>query len=224
MFLRTVVTSMIAACALTATGDASGRLEPATPVAVPELANDLSPGLADLGRSGAAGAPESRPFLPGIGGGDLLGPVQSFEGVANDDNGAAASARSSPPDPEGDVGPRHYVQWVNTSLAVYDKTGRRLLGPLPGNLVWSGFGLADGDDAAARLCDTTNRGDPVVVYDQLADRWVLSQFAWRFSGPRRAPPYVQCLAVSATPDPMGRYFRYAFRMPENLFNDYAKLG
>jgi uncharacterized repeat protein (TIGR01451 family) len=225
MFMRIAVTSIVLACALTAAGEAYGRLDPATPVAVPELANDLSPRLAQLSPSEATLLqPESPTFRPGIGGGDLLGPVQSFEGVANDDNGTDASARFSPPDPEGDVGPRHYVQWVNTSLAVYDKTGRRLLGPVPGNLVWSGFGLADGDDAAARLCDTTNRGDPVVAYDQLADRWVLSQFAWQFSGPRRAPPYVQCLAVSATPDPMGRYFRYAFRMPENLFNDYAKLG
>jgi len=225
MFLRIAVTSIVVACALTPPGEAEGRLDPATPVAVPELANDLSPRLAELGGLGATVAqPEPRTFRPGIGGGDLLGPVQSFEGVANDDNGAAASARSSPPDPEGDVGPRHYVQWVNTSLAVYDKEGRRLLGPLPGNLVWSGFGLAAGDDVAARLCETTNRGDPVVVYDQLADRWVLSQFAWQFSGPRRAPPYVQCVAISATPDPTGRYFRYAFRMPEDLFNDYAKLG
>jgi hypothetical protein len=165
MFLTTTVTSLAVVCALTAAGEAHGRLDPATPVAVFELANDLSPRLTQLSPSGAMTAqPESRTFRPGIGGGDLLGPVQSFEGVANDDNGTDASDRFSPPDPEGDVGPRHYVQWVNTSLAVYDKTGNRLLGPLPGNLVWSGFGLADGDDAAARLCDTTNRGDPVVVY------------------------------------------------------------
>jgi len=177
-----------------------------------------------MSQRGAVTQPAERPFRPGIGGGDLLGPVVSFEGLANDDNGTNASDRSLPPDAEGDVGPRHYVQWVNTSLAIFDKQGTRLLGPLSGNVVWSGFGFAEGDDVAARLCDSENRGDPLVLYDQLADRWVLSQFAWRFSGPNPAPPFVQCFAVSATPDPSGRYFRYAFRMPEDLFNDYAKVA
>jgi uncharacterized repeat protein (TIGR01451 family) len=198
---------------------------PTAPITVLELTHDVSPPLGELARE--AGSPTARlaaALGAGIGSGDLLGPIQNFEGLSNDDNGSSPGDRMSPPDANGDVGPRHYVQWVNASLAVYDKQGLRLLGPVPGSVVWSGFGLGEPAVSAARLCETTNRGDPIVLYDQLADRWLLTQFAWSRIGAKRTPPYVQCIAVSATGDPTGRYFRYAFRTPDDLFNDYAKLG
>ncbi|HET7285932.1 MAG TPA: hypothetical protein VFI71_00635, partial [Pyrinomonadaceae bacterium] len=80
--------------------------------------------------------------------------------------------------------------------------------PKNGNVVWQGFG---------GRCQTDNDGDPIVQYDQLADRWVLTQFA--VSG----QPYTQCVAVSTSPDPTGTYFRYAFSYDRN-FNDYPKMG
>lgn len=121
-----------------------------------------------------------------------------------------------PPDTNGDVGRNHYVQWVNLVLAVYNKSGTLVLGPLAGNSLWAGFG---------GLCETTNEGDPIVLYDALADRWVLSQFAFAtgLSGNPTAP-FVQCIAVSTTGDPTGSYYRYAFTMPDGHFNDYPKLG
>ena len=73
-----------------------------------------------------------------------------------------------PPDTNGDVGPNHYVQWVNLSLAIYSKTGTLLYGPTDGNTLWAGFGGP---------CQTSNDGDPIVLYDALADRWMVSQFA-----------------------------------------------
>jgi len=151
----------------------------------------------------------------------LLGPIQSFEGVSNADNGPDPVL---PPDAEGDVGRSAYVQWANTSLAVYNKHGLRLFGPLAGSELWRGFGEGPSDPPAARLCESTNRGDPVVLYDQLADRWLLSQFAWRSSGRAKEPPFVQCFAISATPDPLGPYHRYAFQVPDDFLNDYAKVG
>jgi uncharacterized repeat protein (TIGR01451 family) len=207
-------TAALSALALApAVGAVSG---PSTPVIVPELVHDVSPPLV-----ASPAAPPSRPLLgrlPGTGGGYLFGPIESFEGVANADN----LDRVAQPDAEGDVGPSRYVEWANTSLAIFDKTGRRLVGPIPGSAVWNG--LAPDPTGAASLCDTTNRGDPVVLYDQLDDRWVLSQFAWDTTGPTRRPPYVQCIAVSTGPDPAGSYYRYAFRMPGDLWNDYSKLG
>jgi hypothetical protein len=116
-----------------------------------------------------------------------------------------------PPDTNGDVGPRHYVQAVNVSMAVFDKTGTLLFGPVPGNAVWSGFGGA---------CETTNDGDPIVLYDHLADRWLLSQFTNVDAG----PPFFQCLAVSQSGDPTGAYYRYAFQIPNSKLGDYPKLG
>src|SRR5262249_46153883 len=128
------------------------------------------------------------------------------------------AARVAPPDTTGDVGPNHYVQWVNLRYAIYtftrdasnNITGFNLVAGFPknGNTLWSGFG---------GRCQSDNDGDPIVQYDQLADRWILTQFAVS------AQPYTQCVAVSTTPDPTGTYFRYAFSYTRD-FNDYPKLG
>ena len=114
----------------------------------------------------------------------------------------------APPDTVGEAGPNHYVQWVNVRFAVFDKaTGQMLSGfPKAGNAVWQGFG---GD------CQNRNDGDPIVQYDQLADRWILTQFAVRSRN------YLQCVAVSTTGDPTGSYYRYAFSYVD--FPDYPKL-
>lgn len=129
------------------------------------------------------------------------------------------NARVAPPDTTGDVGPNHYVQWVNLRYSIYtltraavtnEITGFNLVPGFPkqGNVVWQGFG---------GRCQSDNDGDPIVQYDQLADRWILTQFA--VSG----TPYTQCVAVSTTPDPTGTYHRYAFSYNRD-FNDYPKMG
>ena len=92
---------------------------------------------------------------------------QNFEGISNQDNFSIFGGRVNPPDPVGDVGPNHYVEMVNLTFAVYNKTGTRLLGPLRIGTLWQDFSVPDCADAA---------GDPVVLYDQLADRWILTQF------------------------------------------------
>ena len=67
-------------------------------------------------------------------------------------------------------------------------------------------------------------GDPVVLYDQFIDRWILTQFTTSgFSDPTR--PFWNCVAISTTGDPTGSYYRYAFET-ENFqyFPDYPKYG
>jgi len=136
-------------------------------------------------------------------------PSLNFEGQSDDDNAAVVGFRIVPPDTNGDVGKDHYVQFINLILSVYDKkTGARIFGPVAGNSIWSGFGGA---------CEAHNDGDPVVLYDHLADRWVVSQFAIAADGH-------QCVAVSATGDPTGAYHRYDFVVSPGAFNDYPKLG
>src|SRR5205814_10643261 len=103
---------------------------------------------------------------------------------------------SAPPDTNGDVGPNHYVQTVNVDFAVFNKSGTALFGPVPINTLWSGFGAG---------CQTNNDGDPVVLYDPIADRWIISQFSVSTT------PFLQCVAVSQTGDPTGSYFRYSFQ-------------
>ena len=113
-----------------------------------------------------------------------------------------------PPDPNGTVGPNHIVTMVNLTFQIFDKSGNSLLGPTNNNTLWAGFG---GD------CQTDNSGDPVVLYDRAADRWLLSQFT------ASGPTFFQCVAVSTTNDPTGSYFRYAISTGNN-FPDYPKAG
>jgi len=136
--------------------------------------------------------------------------IANFDGVGNGFTGPAGTfvVNSAPPDTNGAVGPNHIVEVVNTDFAVFSKTGTALLGPLPINTLWSGFG---------GRCATENDGDPVVVYDRIADRWVISQFQVTVT------PFQQCVAVSTTPDPTGSYFRYAFSYTDG-FPDYPKMG
>lgn len=143
----------------------------------------------------------------------IVEPKASTTGVGVDPN-----ARVAPPDTTGDLGPNHYVQWVNSRYAIYTLSrdannaisGFNLVAGFPknGNAVFAGFG---------GRCETTNDGDPIVQYDQLADRWVLTQFVAGSS------PYLQCVAVSTSPDPTGTYNRYEFSYGTD-FNDYGKMG
>ncbi len=136
-------------------------------------------------------------------------PIRNFEGISDDDNAAILGFRIVPPDTEGDVGASHYVQVINLLLAVYDKsTGNLVFGPVAANTLWSGFG---------GICETNNDGDPIVLYDDAADRWLVSQFAIGADGH-------QCIAVSTTGDPTGSYHRYDFNVSPTFFNDYPKLG
>lgn len=130
------------------------------------------------------------------------GPLVGIEGVGNV-NGVF------PPDTDGDVGPNHYFQMINLSFAIWDKQGNKLYGPVNNSTLWQGFiGPWTG----------TNDGDPIILYDEVADRWLASQFAVNTNNGIN----YQLLAVSATPDPLGEWHRYAFAMV--AFNDYPKLS
>ncbi|MCP4710464.1 MAG: choice-of-anchor D domain-containing protein, partial [Planctomycetes bacterium] len=127
----------------------------------------------------------------------------NFDGVGNV-NGVL------PPDTDGDVGPNHYIQMINISFEIFDKTGASLYGPVNNNTLWSGFGGP---------CETSNDGDPIVLYDETVDRWLISQFALDTS---YDGDYRECVAISQTPDPTAAWHRYEFtfsRMP-----DYPKFG
>jgi len=107
------------------------------------------------------------------------------------------------------VGATQYVQWVNQSFAVFDKSTHAVVyGPAAGNTLWSGFGGA---------CQTDNDGDPIAQYDKAAQRWVMSQFSLH-----TGPGFYQCFAISTTSDATGSYNRYAFQY--TTFPDYPKIS
>ncbi len=130
----------------------------------------------------------------------------TFEGLGQGQYGF--SVQYAPPDTNGAVGTTQYVQWVNVSFAIFNKATHALVaGPTAGNTLWSGFGGG---------CQNNNDGDPIVLFDKAAQRWVFSQFSVSTT------PYLQCIAVSATSDATGSYYRYSFKY--NNFDDYPKMG
>jgi hypothetical protein len=122
----------------------------------------------------------------------------NFDGTGN----PVACDTCRPPNPNGDVGPNHYVQMVGqTKVSIYSKTGTLLKVPFDLGLLWTSGNC------------TGNAGSPVVLYDPMADRWVLSQIG---------DPADVCFAVSKTADPTGEYYLYDF--PVGAFPDSLKLG
>lgn len=144
----------------------------------------------------------------------LLAPsaVNNFDGVSNADNASFAGGRVLPPDTNGDVGPNHYVQTVNLLARIYLKNGTPVGNPFLISALFTAL-------PANNVCRTTDDGDPIVLYDELADRWMISQFSTTAN-----PNTHQCIAVSKTGDPAGQYYVYDFQMPNNKFNDYPHFG
>jgi hypothetical protein len=140
-------------------------------------------------------------------------PLLTFEGVGEAQSGCGCE----PPDSDGDVGPNHYVEAVNSSFKVFDKSGNTLAGPTTYNTLFAPL--------TGTPCSGLNDGDPYVFYDHLADRWVVSDFAFpSFPG----NSFYQCIAVSQTSDPVsGGWFLYALQVdPGNptFLGDYPKFG
>jgi hypothetical protein len=135
-------------------------------------------------------------------------PLFTFEGPRNEDNFDIFGIRVNPPDPNGDVGQQHYVASVNLTFAIYTKKGTLLYGPADIGSLWQDFSVPD--------C-ANHAGDEVVVYDEISNRWIITQFT------TVGPEYWNCVAVSTTGDPLGSYYRYAFSTGA-FFPDYPKYG
>ena len=138
--------------------------------------------------------------------------LQIFDGAENDDNDNLLGFLLYPPDTDGDVGPNYYVQMINDVTTVFDKTGAVVLGPFPNNVFWTGLG---------GLCEYTNNGDVMVLYDEETDRWLVAQFALLSPG---LPPWSLCVACSKTNDPTGEYYQHEFSFDGIGFPDYPKYG
>ncbi len=131
-------------------------------------------------------------------------PSLTFEGIP--------VQNSAPPDTTGAVGPNDYVQTVNSLVRIWDKNG---VPRGPAFKLSSLFAPLGGVVAAG------DAGDQIVLYDRMANRWLISQFAFTS---QTSPPYHTAIAISKTGDPTGAYWIYDFVMPGNEFPDYPKLG
>ncbi len=192
------------------------------PTVIPPVSYDISPPLVDLVASAPPKAPTSQRNIPLR---QLARPtpappasviqdqalqqlslplVSTSPGLDFDGIGADGVA---PPDTNGSVGATQFVQIVNVEYAVYNKTSSALLlGPTPIHNIWSGF---NGD------CANGDGGDPVVLYDKSAQRWVVGQMNVKLNA--------YCMAVSTTSDATQSYYRYEFSFGSNT-PDYPKLA
>jgi hypothetical protein len=137
--------------------------------------------------------------------------IANFEGIYNYWGGI-------PPDTVGDVGKTQYVQMVNVGFQVYSKdTGNPITGVIDFNELYKAVSFGG-------QCELQNAGDPVVVYDQLADRWLLTQFTSATADLPTGGPYYECIAVSQTGDAAGAYYLYAFETSQTSFEDYPHFG
>ena len=143
-----------------------------------------------------------------------LAPVTSLAIDGNPQSGGIV-----PSDANGDIGRTQYVQAVNHTYGIYSRTGA-LLARVGSSAFWSGLGGPD----AAGLCASNPGGDPSVAYDHAADRWVVSEFAFAAGSGGPLSPFVECVAVSTSPDATGTWNRYAFQVSTALFPDYPKLA
>jgi len=118
-----------------------------------------------------------------------------------------------PPDDNASVGATQIIQQVNSQVAIFSKTtGALLLGPINTNTLFSNLG-------SGSLCVTTNNGDGIVLYDKLAGRWLISQFAHDAAFSNN----LECVAISTSSDATGTYHLYSFSFG-TVFNDYPKFG
>ena len=200
---------------------ASAQEVSSKPVVIPPLAHDVSPPLRDIVAAAPPEAPAAQRIIPlratrpvpVVGAPQAEDPVLQREslplvGTTSGLNFAGISADGvAPPDTNGSVGNTQYVQVVNVEYAVYDKaSGTLLLGPTSIHNIWSGF---SGD------CASGDGGDPNVLFDKAAARWVVGQI--------NVNDNAYCIAVSTTSDATGSYYRYEYSFGNNL-PDYPKLG
>ncbi|HEY7149894.1 MAG TPA: hypothetical protein VH420_10665, partial [Gaiellaceae bacterium] len=133
-------------------------------------------------------------------------PIANFEGVNNVDG-------VLPPDTEGDIGPNHYMQWVNLSFQIFNRNGTPATGITPGYSLFAGQSVCGSPEG--------NGGDPIVLYDQFAGRWIAAQLAYPTYP---VGPFYQCVAYSTTNDPTGSWCAYQFIAHPTSLNDYPKFG
>jgi hypothetical protein len=123
----------------------------------------------------------------------------------------------NPSDSNGSVGNNQFVETANALYQVWSlnratQVATPLLPSPPTiNTLWSGFGGP---------CETQNSGDPIVLFDKTAKRWLISVL----SVIRANGFYYECVAVSTGADATGTYARYAFAVPDGLFGDYPHYG
>ena len=149
---------------------------------------------------------------------NISSPLLSFDAIDSNVSGCGCL----PPDSEGDVGSKNYISSMNSSIMLFDKSGNPLAGPITYNSFFAAMGTS------TPCGNNLNDGDGIVFYDHIADRWVVSDFAFPGGSGTGVGPNYQCIGVSKTSDPVaGGWYLYAVQVDPNnntWFGDYPKFG
>ncbi|OFV92099.1 MAG: hypothetical protein A3H95_05125 [Acidobacteria bacterium RIFCSPLOWO2_02_FULL_64_15] len=182
---------------------------PATIVQTPR-SSDAAIGQSAVAPDAAVQSVTPIPNMPSVG--------TNFEGLNSQDNANTyAGTRFNPPNVSGDVGIDHYVQVVDRLVRVYAKaTGTPAGAPFKMSSLFTGL-------TGNQICSSNNDNyyDALILYDQLADRWILTQSAYTST---IAGTYFQCIAISTSPDPTGTYNAFRFQLPGTYQPRSAKFG
>jgi hypothetical protein len=116
--------------------------------------------------------------------------VRSFEGM----NASKVSSAGLDVDPNGAVGTKQYLEWVNAAFQGYDKKtfAPVYASPVSGDAPFIRNGL--------KLC-SGNAGDGVILFDHLASRWVIGRRVGKDS-------FHYCIAVSSSDDLKAKNFSW----------------
>ena len=145
--------------------------------ATPPRMRPVLKGPSNLKQASGTEAPAQTPMSATAPAAPMPAPIQNFAGMNYSDACTGGQCGSGwPPDTNGDVGPNHYIQAVNDAYAIYNKTGT-LLASFTENALWSGVGTTP--------CNGNANGDPIVLYDTISNRWILTHLAFAFSEPRK---------------------------------------
>jgi hypothetical protein len=184
-----VTSASVLAAILSMSGADPGRAQqPPAPIVPPVITTPAGAGAVEQTTPGAKPPAALIAAFDGLGVG-FVGPHGSTTVRNPSDNSLA-------------VGPDHIVQTVNSQMAIFtkkgkrfDTTGKALYGPVATNNVFKGFG---------GMCETTNNGDGVVRYDQLADRWLIVMPIFRRAAARPDQPGEWKAGEPASISPPGR--------------------
>jgi hypothetical protein len=132
----------------------------------------------------------------------------------------ATNSQATPPDSNGVIGPKHFVEFINGTFAVYNKTNGNTVKRIADTKFWSNAGLI--------LANSDAVTDPRIVYDPASQRWFASMVDFDANAP--SDPTLEAndflLAVSLTSDPTGAWKGFLLQAdPDNgTFADFPTLG
>ncbi len=127
--------------------------------------------------------------------------VKSFEGIDASQVGGAGYDI----DPNGAVGTKQYMEWVNWSYQAYDKTSFAPIWATPqnGDTPWRHNNQTN--------CYGAGGGDGIITFDRLASRWVIAR-----RGTPATNTYYYCIAISNTDDLSSATLAwYTYQIPLN---------